>query len=104
MAVSPQATTIMFMPNSPSPPSGITSSGGSRQRDHATGSSRMLNGYRSIGDSQKSRFAPSRTRPRGEPPGRAEPDALRGGRRDRRIAWPARWDERVRDVKNSRKL
>ena len=28
MAVSPQATTIMFMPNSPSPPSGISSSGG----------------------------------------------------------------------------
>ena len=66
IAVSPQATTIMFMPNSPSPPSGISSSGGDIGRrvvassDHQVKAPRIAGSTASATARRVSRRADSR--------------------------------------------
>ena len=82
IVVSPQATTIMFMPNSPRPPSGIRlerrESAVDRARQSPVKAPHIRVRHPAGTTSRVDRPSTSRGHdPRGEPPGRAEPASMR---------------------------
>ena len=99
MAVSPQATTIMFMPNSPSPPSGISSSGG----DVASTTLSVRNVVRmrpQLRDLRRRRAGRAASGSRG----RERPSAHRGGRRRSHAHRTRCWDSASGTVGNRLRL